>query len=396
MNALTPRFERMTGQVMLEGLPVGVAGEASVTPVPGLDLAFDRLDGRLCQAVVSVTGPDRCVFIGEQVTAFLIRLFGPNAPRVILHAAAATEEAPPGKCVLCPEPGIAEALSGLARLQSARATSPVSHRSPWWADEVAEYAERAGFVSLAHAQAGSGAAGWPPVPLLDVAAEVRGIQKDQAHPVGLHWMLDPALVPEGLFQFGLSPYSDLVVRHECGRGRIVVEAPLAPAADGVRLSGCRARLIDPAVRRVLAQASFTVASSRARAELRSAFPLDELPETWIEVVGDKGQPVRGRRPRRIRRALRWADAALRAERAPASLDPAATGEDWSALADAAWERCRADWAATGDADRAYLAASRRAARDSRARSPCAPSATAAEIARQVPLAGPACLAEVMG
>ena len=49
---LTPIFERETGQVILEGLPAGVAGEAPLVPVPGLDLAFDRADGRLCRAVV--------------------------------------------------------------------------------------------------------------------------------------------------------------------------------------------------------------------------------------------------------------------------------------------------------------------------------------------------------
>lgn len=396
MSALTPSFERRTGQVMLEGLPVGVAGEALVTPVPGLDLAFDRADGRLCRVIVSFAEPGEPVSIGEQVAATLTRLFGPQAPGVILAVVAATGDASPGKCALRPEPELAETLSSLACLQATRATSPVSPSSPWWADEAAELADRAGFPSLARARGGPRPANVRPAPLLDVAAEVRSLQKGPAHPVGPHWMLDPSLLPQGLFQLGLSPYSDLAIRHECSRDRIVIEALLAPAADCGRLSGCRVRLVDPAVRRVLAQAAFTVTRSRARAELRFPFPLDELPETWIEVVHDKVQPVRGRRAHRIRRALRWADAALRAERAPASLDPAATGADWSALAAAAWGRCCLDWAAAGDADRAYLAASRQAARDSRVRFPCAPSATAAEIGRQVPLAGPAYLAEAMG
>ena len=55
-----------------------------------------------------------------------------------------------------------------------------------------------------------------------------------------------------------------------------------------------------------------------------------------------------------------------------------------------------DWAAAGDADRAYLAARRQAVVDPRACVPRVPSATATEIARRVPLAGPACLAEAMG
>ena len=149
---------------------------------------------------------------------------------------------------------------------------------------------------------------------------------------GLQWMLDPGLVPEGLFRPGLSPYSDLSVRHEGAEGQVVVEAVLAPGADCGALSRCLARLVDPDVRRVLAQAAFTkTAPDRVRAELQLPFPLDELPESWIEVVQDKLWPVRSAKGHRIRRALRWADAALRAERAPAGLAPHSaheTGPPW--------------------------------------------------------------------
>ena len=71
-------------------------------------------------------------------------------------------------------------------------------------------------------------------------------------------------------------------------------------------------------------------------------------------------------------------------------------EDWAALAAAAWERCRRDWEAAGDGDRAYLAARRQAAFDPRACVPPAPSVTAADIAGQAPIDGPAYLAEVLG
>lgn len=397
MNDLTPSFERETGQVMLEGLPVGVAGEAFLTPVPGLDLAFDRVDGRLCRAIVCAAGTDGSIAVDEQVAAILIRLFGPEALGAVLGAATPPGEVPPGTRVLTPEPGLAGTLSSLARVYAVRATSPIPLGSPWWAAEAAELAQHAGLPAPARAQAGPRLAIPPPVPVLDVAAEVESLEKDRPHPAGLQWMLDPGTVPEGLFQFGLSPYSDLVVRHEGGgQGRIVIEALLVPGADCGVLSGCRARLVDPAVRRTLVQASFTVAGSRVRAELRPSFPLDELPESWIEVVQDKRWPVRGAKGHRIRRALRWADAALRAERAPAGLDPAATDEDWWALAAAAWGRCRLDWAAAGDADRAYLAATRQAAFDPRTRVPPVPSVTAAEIARQMPLTNPAYLAEALG
>ena len=107
---------------------------------------------------------------------------------------------------------------------------------------------------------------------------------------GLQWMLDPGLVPEGLFRHGLSPYSDLIVR-EAVPERVIVEAMLAPGADRGALSRCVARLVDPSVRRVLAQAVFTSAEpdapTRVRAELRLKFPLDEVRDSWVEVVKDK-------------------------------------------------------------------------------------------------------------
>jgi len=137
-------------------------------------------------------------------------------------------------------------------------------------------------------------------------------------------------------------------------------------------------LVDADVRRVLAQTAFTrTAPGRVRAELQLPFPLDELPESWIEVVQDKLWPVRSAQGHRIRRALRWADAALRAERAPAGLAPHSAHQDWTALAATAWDRCRRDWEAAGDADRADQAARRQAA-------------------PPPPVDGPAYLAETLG
>ena len=90
--SLTPSFERETGQVILEGLPAGVAGEAPLIPVPGLDLAFDRADGRLCRVVVDTAGTDGSIAVGEQVAAMLIRLFGAEAPSVVSATAAEPAE----------------------------------------------------------------------------------------------------------------------------------------------------------------------------------------------------------------------------------------------------------------------------------------------------------------
>ena len=428
---LTPSFERETGQVILEGLPAGVAGEAPLVAVPGLDLAFDRADGRLCRVVVDAAGADGSIAVGEQVAAMLTRLFGPEAPDVVSGTAAEPAGTSAGARVLSPEPGLTGTLSSLARLDAARATSPVPPGSPWWAAEAAELAERAGLPVRARGEANQALARLlgqldgidtavlpeqaaqaalavaaiaaadepaaatrlreaiggrpgprpvapPPVPEFDVAAEVESLEKDGVRLARLQWMLDPELAPEGLFRPGLSPYSDLSVRYDGAQGQVVVEALLAPGADCGALSRCLARLVDPSVRRVLAQAAFTKAApDRVQAELQLKFPLDELQESWLEVVQDKLWPVRSAKGHRIRRALRWADAALRAERAPAGLAPHSAHDDWTALAAAAWDRCRRDWEAAGDADRAGQAARRQAV-------------------PQPPADGPAYLAEVLG
>jgi hypothetical protein len=122
MNDLTPSFERETGQVMLEGLPAGAAGEAPLVPVPGLDLAFDRADGRLCRAVVDAAGTDGSIAVGEQVAAILTRLFGAEAMSVVSE--------PARDRVLSPEPGLTATLSRLARLDATRATSPIHPARP--------------------------------------------------------------------------------------------------------------------------------------------------------------------------------------------------------------------------------------------------------------------------
>ena len=103
----------------------------------------------------------------------------------------------------------------------------------------------------------------PRGPRFDVAAEVQGLEKDRTRLTGLQWMLDPGLVPEGLFRPGLSPYSDLTIRPEAASDRVIVDAVLAPGADSRALGGCVARLVDPSVRRVLAQAAFTAVNAAA-------------------------------------------------------------------------------------------------------------------------------------
>jgi hypothetical protein len=449
MNDLAPCYERTAGQVVFEGLRAGAAGEASIEPVPGLELAFDRVDGRLCRAAADTVAADPVAF-DQQVAAMLTRLFGSNAIDVALGAAASRRNA----SVVNPEPELTGTLSSLARLEAAQVTSPVTPKSPWWAAEAAELAVRAGLaaragvsasralpglirqldshdrsalperaVRAARGVAESCAATYPemagqlltaigdalghapparhtaarPVTSLDVADEIAHMREEHFRPAGPQWLLDPARVPAGLFRFGLSPSSDLFVRWKDGQdGVVVVSATLAPEADCDALSRCVARLVDPPIRRIIAQDSFVADGSAAVAELELTMSPEERPQIWIEVAAEKRQPVLSARGHWASRARRWADAALRAERAPAGIDPRAASGDWAALAVAAWDRCRRDWAAAGDASRSALAASRRAAVDAGIGDRRLPSVTAEVAACREAADGPSYLAEVVG
>lgn len=460
MTDLTLSFAPETGQVIVQGPPAGAAGAAALVPVPGLELAFDRVDGRLSRVVVDLAGADEFVVVDEitldeRVAAMLTRLFGASAPALILSVATAAREERRDARLRSADPDLNEALSRLARLESARVTSPLQPGSPWWAAETADLAERAGLPELALAEtrraivsllgrlqgrdpmqlpeeavravrtvAAIGTAtepetaarllsaleprsGSPPASLpastLDVAAEVEAINEEAGSQAGLQWTLGPPLLGSGgSFRPGLSPDSDLVVcqaRDRAGTCHLTVAAQLARPADAGALSRYLVRVVDPEIRRILAQAPFGGApdpsSGRSQAELSVAYPLDEIEESWIEVVANKTQPVLSARGYRSRRALRWADAALRAERAPRGLAPRATADDWAALAAVAWERSRRDWAAAGDDRRAQLARQRRDAFELAryaTRRPAAVSGTT----EPAPANGPACLAELLG
>jgi hypothetical protein len=443
-SELTPTYDSDTGQVVLEGLPTGAAGGAGLIPVPGLELEFDRADGRLARAVIDTALTGRPAISGRAADPLGV-LFGQQAPAMIRDVAA--QRGIPR--ALSPDRCLSAGWSRLARLESARGTSPVPG-SPLWAAEAAQLAERTGLHDRARAEARRAAAGLigllghAPFPealaraalavadivepddpaaarqLCDRAGQAAvtpleewlagqastpapvgapedwspGTDKEQIP--GLQWSLDPGLVPAGVLLPGLSPRSDLIVRRGCGQDRVIVTAFLAPGASADALGRCRARLVDPSARRVLASAPFVREGSRVRAELVAPFPVDELKGTWVEVVDDEQRPVRSEQLRRRRRALRWADAALRAEQHPQGLAPYFTGQDWAALAATAWERCRYNWDDIGDTDRAFLAARRHAVLNPEARAPETPSAWAADLAGRPPLDEPAFLAEDIG
>lgn len=366
MDGLTPSYVPETGEVVLDGPPAGPAGEAGLIPVAGVELAFDRADGHLVRAIADVAG--------EAATELINRLFGAPAWEALRDLAEQADG--PRRHAMAPVASLCAALSSLARLDAIRATGPVSVSSPWWAVEAAVLAEQAGLRARYLAEAGRVTSvlhdGQPRrsyLPGMDVAAEVAGLEETCLP--SLHSILDPGLAPPEVFRPGLTPSSDLRVDRDTGRDCVVVQATLAPHADRAAAARWRARLVDPTNRLVLAEAGFRPDGSRILAEL-SRCP-DEAEEAWIEVVDDPGRPVRSAKTHRIQRALRWADAALRAERAPAGIAPRASEADWAALAAMAWERCRRDWEAVGDRARATAVLAPRASRP-----------------------GPACLAEILG
>jgi hypothetical protein len=368
MRDLTPSYMPESGEVILDGPPAGPAGEAGLVPVAGMELAFDRADGHLVRAIVDPAAAPAM----ELVT----KLFGRHAAGSLRDLAGQADGARPH--ALSPAAGLSAALSSLARLDATRATSPVPASSPWWAAEAAVLAEQAGLRSRTLAEAGRASyaqRGGRPHRFrqsgMDVAAEVANLRKNSLP--GLYWVLDPGLAPPEVFRPGLTPYSDLRVHRDAGSDGVIVQATQALGAGGQAAGRWHVRLVDPSRPpqwRVLAEAEFKVAGSRLLAELLVP---DGSEEAWIEVVDDPERPVRSVRAHRIQRALRWADAALRAERAPEGIAPRSTPADWAALATAAWERCRLDWEAAGDYGRA-----------------------AAVLVSRMPVPGPVYLAEILG
>lgn len=304
-------------------------------------MVFDRAAGQLSQVVVGAGEPGGPVVPGERTLGYLGQVLGHRV-------AAAVRQAPHTAVPLVtpgPHPGGIEVLSRLARLGSAWRTTPVPC-SPLWA------AETAGLTDRCQRRVAPGTAPLSSVPLSSVP---RPAARSAAVPgsENLGGWLEPALVPPGVFRYGLSPDCDLDIRVHDDDSLITVDAMLAAGAARCLLASCRVRLVDSGARRVLAVSRFRLDGLSAHAELSAPSRTCCL---WIEVVADERRPVRGTRLRRMRRALRWADAALRAASRPAGLDPGRTDEQWAGLAALAWERCRADWTAAGDDSQAAEAA----------------------------------------
>jgi hypothetical protein len=390
-SLLTLTCDDEAGQVVIEDLPCGPAGEACVAPVDGVEMLFDNADGRLTRVLVDVAGSGERSVAGGSALFLIAGLLG-------TEVAAAVEEAhrfDGGAVPLRGHEGRMASLSRLARLDAAKATSPVAE-SLGWAVEAAQLAAGAGLMRRATAEvrrvasrvASVPSGGLPAALVVAVADTVQEIdprlaerlrghsalpradRRASAQP-DLSWSiayarvagernrtgqpqswLDPQLIPAGVFRHHLWPDAELTVQPtETG---FLAGAELLGGADPAALGRCWVRLVDPARRRVIARASFRDAGgARAVAEIVHQGPFGGA---WVEVVEDPERWVISAQLRYMRRAMRWADTALCAGRRPPGLSKA----EWDRVAGRAWERCAKDWSAARDPDRAYLAAERAA------------------------------------
>jgi hypothetical protein len=359
-RTLTLTYDEDVGQVVLEGLPCGPAGEAGLSIADGIELFFDCADGRLSKVSIEA---------GESALAAVAGLFGARARAAVRRASSSNGD----PLTVVAEPQLMAAMSRLARLDAVRFTSPVAD-SPLWTVEAAHLARQAGLATRVDAEERRDEAATAhrrrsrSLAMPDVAAAQRSGESDS--PPG--W-LDPHLIPPGTFQHAVWPDDELTIRTE--KDGILVEARLVPGADRHMVAHCHARLVDPKTRTVIGAAPFlSLGDLRVQAEIRERVPPSG--STWVEVVDDVARPVSSSQLHHIRRAMRWAQTALSAVRQVCGLADA----EWVRLAADAWGRCAEDWSAAGDRDRAYLAAVRRAAICSGAATPEEPSAWAKEVA----------------
>ena len=429
-RTLTLTYDEDAGQVVLEGLPCGPAGEAGLNLAAGIELFFDGTDGRLSKILIEVGEPGSPPAVGEPALAAVASLFGARA-RAIVQRAPCQDGYP---LTVVTGPQIMASMSRLARLDAVRFTSPVADPL-LWAVEAAQLARQAGLTARVNAEARRAVnalqgADDASLVMLAAAADVIAALVQETEPAladrlrkhatvsgpdgratahhrrsrslaeaadarradesgGPPGWLDPSLIPPGIFQHAWRPDAELTIR--AGKDAVLVEARLVPGADRRVLAQCHARLVDAGNRKVIATAPFVSrGDSQVRAEIRGRVPSGG--SAWVEVVGDVARPVLGSQFRHSRRAMGWAQAALSAARQVHGLADA----EWVRLAADAWGRCAEDWSAAGDQDRAYLAAVRRAALRPGVATPQEPSAWAKEVAERPLLVEEPFLAERAG
>jgi len=147
-RTLTLNYDDEVGQVVLEGLPCGPAGEAGLSLADGIELFFDCADGRLSKVLIEAGEPGNLPAIGESALAAVASLFGAKA-RAAVQRAPSTDGDP---LTVVAEAQIVAAMSRLARLDAVRFTSPAAD-SPLWAVEAAQLARQAGLATRVNAEA---------------------------------------------------------------------------------------------------------------------------------------------------------------------------------------------------------------------------------------------------
>ena len=205
-------------QITLEGRPPGPGAGASLSPVPGVELVFDRAGGRLSQVVVEAGEPFGPVVPGEPALAYLGRVLGGRV-------AAAVRQAPYGTVPpVMPRPH--------------RPRSPPCPGSPGWirpayhpravvppvGDGGRQLARKAGWAERTGACHGA-----PAFAIAGPGRPAAVAARASTSPSG--W-LDPAVVPPAAFRYGLSPDSDLDIRVHDDGSLVSVEAVIAPGRAG--------------------------------------------------------------------------------------------------------------------------------------------------------------------
>jgi len=385
-QVLYASWQEALGSITLTGAPSGPGGTTEVSPTPGLTVMFDACSGGLCGLLIEVkNGPGLSELEPDAETILEGVLGGVGLGSLRDHLDDS------GEPVAVTLDGDAELVGSLARLAlalDAQHTDPVDPASPLWDAEQALLSERCGLRTLAKTHAGRaaerlvGLVAFEPQLLSGVSrlavrtvadlcqpvlpeaskiltdaldghgvpgsysgypierAQLRANQAKTHPPI----VIDPSLVPPRTFLLAEDPLDDieLSIEHDTVSVRIRLEAWARRSV----VEGCVLRQVDRRSRNVLAEAPLVRAGRLARGELRlTRRPPDGAD---LEVVAGPDEPVGSTRMASRRRALRFADAALRAQRHPSALHPEWDEARWSELAATFWQQSAAAWRDAGD------------------------------------------------
>jgi len=412
-DMLHARFDDDLGQVVAAGLPTGAAGGVEISPAPGVTCTFDALTGAFSELVVDPAAGDNDGRSDSRRRDVLTWLFDTETTQAISDLAHRGE----GLDVSI-APAHQALLHRLALLEDAEDTDPLVPDSPLWGTEEVFLAHRGKLGALAELHAVRTASRLAGLieqrpDLLDVALGAEHVQDAAmlvANLVERHdpeaaealragyspaveehleasvdedrWLpalsgvlaggvadglavppqLDLLLLPEHTFRLGELPSADLVVHGNSAE--LLVTAGLDRRARKSVVESCWARLVDPETKTVLDAAPFYLdrtdqgRPTAATARLRINDADIDFHRTALEVVADRDRPVQSRALRHARRALRLANAALRAERRPHALHPGWDETGWSQHARNLWMRAGEQWSAADDTARAALAFAR--------------------------------------